>query len=194
MIFAAMSIAALTGFRDDRWDDIRVPVQSASLLGFSDPDWVQLVNDGASSRGVYALAFDGSTAVEEVFVAVQLPHDWKQESAIYPHLHWAPSSAADCNVKWQMEYSFQEIDGVFGNTTTITVTDSSDSTDRKHLVAEFPAIDMTGVTSVSAMLTFRIFRDPTDGADTCTADAFLLEADVHYIRDARGSILQFSKT
>lgn len=172
------------------WDDIRVPLSSIKRLGFTDPDWVKFADDGAGSTGVYALAFD-DTADEEVFFSCQIPHSYKEETDIIPHVHWAPSDGDAGNVTWKLEYTWQNIDGTFGNTSTVSVTDSTDSTSHKHLYAEMSAI--TGTSKIiSSELMCRLYRDVSDG-DTYGSDAFLLEFDFHFEKDTVGSRLALTK-
>jgi hypothetical protein len=166
------------------WDDLRVPVNSVRRLGFSDPDWVQFRDDGAASVGVYALAFDDGTD-EEVFFTAQIPHAYREASSITPHVHWSPSDGNAGNVTWKLEYTWANIDGTFGNTSTVSVTDSTDSTSHKHLVANMTAISGAGKT-ISSMLQCRLYRDVSDG-DDYASDAFLHEIDFHFELDTIGS-------
>jgi hypothetical protein len=173
------------------WDDLRVPISSIKRLGFTDPAWVQFKDDGAGSTGVYALAFDSGTD-EEVFFTAQIPHSYDEGTDIYPHVHWTPSDGNAGNVVWGLEYTWQNINGTFGNTTIITVTDSTDATDRKHLYAAFAAINGAGMT-ISSILVCRLFRDANNAADTYGSDAFLLEVDFHYQIDTVGSRTETTK-
>ena len=67
------------------WDDYRIdPV--ARNTGAKAPTF------GAFRDGLYAYQFDDAQAAseKEVFFDVQMPHDWKQGTSVYPHVHWAP--------------------------------------------------------------------------------------------------------
>jgi len=177
------------------WNDIRVPLSSLKRLGFTDPDWEQFQDDGAASTGVYAPAF-ATNADQEVFFAAQLPHDWKLGSDLQPHVHWSPSDANAGNVTWKLEYTISDINGTFGNTSTISVTDAADTVALKHQIVGFSSdIDMSSYTDngdVSIMLICRLYRDVSDG-DTYGSDAFLLETDFHYEIDSLGSTEATSK-
>jgi len=183
------------------WDDLRFPALSLKLLGFSDPDPVQLADDGAGSTGVYSLGFS-NTQDQEVFCAVQLPHEWKEGSDIYPHVHWAPNAATvgDEGVTWALEYSWANIgvvDGVgtpvaFGNTSTITIDDIDTFTAKEHRMINFAPVSATGKT-FSSMLMCRLYRDVSDPSDDYGDDALLLEFDIHYEIDSLGSDTRSTK-
>lgn len=170
------------------WDDLRVPLSSIKRLGFTDPDWVQFKDNGAASTGVYVLGFDGAGAQdEEVFFAAQIPHTWREGTAIEPHVHWCPSDGSSGNVRWGLEYTVQSVNGTFGNTTIIYVNDAADETAYKHQIADLGSISMAGHT-ISAMLICRLFREATDAADTYNnQDALLLEFDFHFQVSTPGS-------
>ncbi len=172
------------------WDDLRVPLSAAKRLGFSDPDWEQFQDDGAGSVGVYEQAFS-NTIDQELFFDRQLPHSYREGTDIRPHVHWSPSTAGAGNVTWKLEYTWVNIDGTFGTTTTIAVTDATDTTALKHHKALMSNIDGTGKT-MSSMLLCRLYRDVSDG-DTYAADAFALEIDFHYQKDTVGSREELTK-
>ena len=176
------------------FDDIRVPLSSIKRLGFTDPDWVKIQDDGSGSTGVFALAFDKDTD-EEVFFAVQLPHSWKQGTDLDAHLHWAPSTTNTGSVTWKLEYTIAAINDTLGTTALLSVTDAGDGTAKKHQYADLGDIDMSAYTAVgdiSIILICRLYRDVSDG-DDYTADAYLLEIDFHYEIDTLGSNTELTK-
>jgi hypothetical protein len=169
------------------WDDLRIPGSSVQK-GASAPDLGTFLGSG----NLLVNRFDGNATTEQIYFTAQLPHSYKQGSDIYPHIHWTPTDGNAGNVKWQLEYSWQNINGTFSGTTTLTVTDSTDSTAWKHLLAPFSAITGTSKT-ISSMLVCRLFRDPSDGDDTYGSDAALLEIDFHFEIDTVGSRQALSK-
>jgi hypothetical protein len=186
------------------WDDLKVPALTTKLFGVSDPDFVVYKTDGAGSRGVFLYWFD-KLLEEEVFFIVQLPHSYKQGSDIRPHVHWLPKTTGGAGlfVKWGLEYTWANINGVYAANTTIITTDASSSstattsgdnimTIDKHYVSSFPSITGTGKT-ISSMLICRVFRDATDATDDYDDDAGLLEFDIHFEKDTVGSRLEMTK-
>ena len=169
------------------WDDLRIP-GSQVQKGASAPDLVAFLGAG----NLLVNAFDGGALTEQVYFNVQLSHSYKEGSDITPHVHWSPTNANAGNVKWQLEYTWQNINGTFPAVTTITVVDATDTTAWKHHIAGFSAITGTGKT-ISSMLVCRLFRNPGDGDDTYGSDAAFLEVDFHFEKDTVGSRQIFTK-
>jgi hypothetical protein len=163
------------------WDDLRVPGLQVKI-GASAPDLTAFL--GAGNLLIYR--FDGNATTEQVYFTIQLPHSYKEGSDITPHVHWSPINANAGNVKWQLEYSWANIDATFPAVTTITATDAASGTAWDHQTIDFSAITGTGKT-ISSMLVCRLFRDPTDAADTYASDAALLEIDFHFEINTIGS-------
>lgn len=155
------------------WDDLRVPATS-TVVGAAPPD----LGTFGPSGGLKTYLFDKSID-QEVHMAVQLPHTWKEASNITPHVHWAPIDTNTGTVRWGLEYSWSNMDGTFGAPTTIYAEDAGDGTAWKHQVTDFAALDATDMT-ISSMLVCRLFRDADHANDTYDADAALLECDFHY--------------
>lgn len=181
-----------SGYIDDtgKWDDLRVPMTAQGRAGLNDPDWIKLSTDGAGSQGVYTYGFDHA-AEEELFFAVQIPHDAIKTADISPHVHWTPAtSTAVGQVRWGLEYVLTEIGSTMTATTIDYVNDTAGAL-HTHELAEFTGIDMSTITSVSAMFMCRLFRDASDTADTYTGDAGLFEFDFHYKRGRLGSYNEY---
>lgn len=167
-----------------KWDDLRVPVNAVKLGGALDPVYEQFQDDGAGSTGVFTYAFI-HTADRELFFAVQFPHDIVLGSAIYPHVHWSPETAAAGVVRWGLEYSWASIDSDFGNTATITADRAVDTEASKHILTSFDMLT-TGSHTISSMMLCRIYRDTTVGSNY-GAKAYLHEIDFHYQRGGFGT-------
>ena len=185
------------------YDDLRVPVSATTNGGTKDPDFAVFKTDGSGSQGVF-LQWFSATIEEELYFDVQMPHNWKEGSDIEPHIHWTPKTTGATGefVKWGLEYTWSNVNEVFGDTTIIysdvtsetTATVSGDTvmTEGKHHITDIGTISATGKT-LSSMLVCRIFRDATDTDDDYTYDAGLLEIDFHYEIDSLGSEEEFTK-
>lgn len=180
-------------FAPTMWDDIRVPLTATKGGGIRDPDFSQFRDDGSGSTGVFAYDFDAA-AEEELFFSVLIPHSYKLETNLKPHIHWATKTAtATGTVIWGLEYTLAILDDAFPVSTIITATYTfTGDMQYDHLVTELPDISGSGVlTDIASILTCRVFRDAT--SDTYADDVSLLEIDFHFEMDSVGSADDFTK-
>jgi hypothetical protein len=169
------------------WDDI--VIQGYNLgTGASAPDLINFTP--IASMQIHG--FDGGTTSEQVFAQVEIPHDWAEGTEIRPHIHWTPTNASAGNVKWFMDYTIADVDGVFSGSQTLSVVDAADGVAWKNQVAALGTINMTGY-NISAHIIMRIYRNPADAQDTYGSDAGLLTIGIHYQKDTFGSKLEFIK-
>ena len=161
---------------------------SASRLGSTAPTLSAFLGAG----NLKALTFDAGQH-DEIHFEVQLPHDYKTGSAVYPHVHWCPATADAGNVVWQLDYTWVAIDGTFGASATVTSdATAAGGTAWVHKMTNLKDgggnayIAGTGQT-ISSMLVCRLHRDAGAGADTLAAAVTFLEFDLHYEKDTLGS-------
>lgn len=156
-------------------DDLRVTIdkgsnsaQLGSLTGISGPEiWF----------------FRDCQDVEAMSFTLQLPHNWKDGTTIYPHIHWIPKSSASGNMRWNLDYTWANITtGTFSAVTTSSVTINGPFTANQHLLTDLTSgnvgIDATGKT-FSSILICRIWRDSSAVSDTYAGDAGGLSMDFH---------------
>lgn len=182
-----------------RWEDLRVSLTSTKLGGSKDPGFTKILDNGSGSQGVFAYLFDAASE-EEIYFSAQMPHSMKLESAITPHVHWCPVSngSAGQTVSWGLEYSWQDIGSVFGNTSIVYSAThypaDSALVAKKHYITSFGEITGAGA-AVSSVLVCRLFRDATGAGatDSYTADAAGLYMDFHIEMDSTGSVTELSK-
>lgn len=200
-LYSQQDMIALYGDKFKRLDDVtRVAWRDLDLAGASlgffglltAPDPVQ-INGGT----IYGPGFNGVATTEQLMGSKELDHDWFQGSNIYPHVHWMPSSNAAGDVHWQLTYTIQNSGGTgFGDVvpaeTTLTATDTSSGTAWQEHFAGFGALDITGIL-MGAQINFRLFRDPTDPADTYGADAVLMTLGFHMQVQLFGSRTEYTK-
>jgi len=171
------------------WDDLRFPATAINPPGaVSDPD-----RDATDGTLLFA-----PSGTEVIFCTAQLPHKWKQDTIIKPHVHWCKTTSAAGNVVWGMQYKIYSVGDVAGAFSAIvssstTAGPTADlNTAEQHLITPLGDIDMTGE-AISTMLIVRIARLGNDAGDTYGADARLLEFDIHYEVDSLGSLGEFTK-
>lgn len=170
------------------WNDFVVPGTAATTGSVNPPDFSEFVD------GIYTYAFRGGNSnVDQVFIAVQMPHDWDEGTSINPHVHWAPAtvSTGTQQVEWNFEYVWQNYQSEFPSTSTkINDVTGEVTATHRHNITEFGPIDATGK-SISSILMCRLWRDGDN--DSYNGDAFLLSFDIHYQTNTAGSRTEFTK-
>ena len=176
------------GFPDthvDGWQDLRGSFISAKLTGSNQPTWTKVKDNGSGSTGVYAYSFSAS-ALNEVWLALHINHDYKEGTAFYPHIHWIPSDTNTGVVRWGIEWSASQGHGqaAFGNTTLTYIEQAGSGTAFQHQIAE---VSSPGITISNAepdmIILARVFRDAAHANDTYTGACFGIELDAHYELD-----------
>lgn len=160
------------------WKDINVGGISLKQ-GATAPDPINL-----DTTSIQVYAFDGATLTEEASGAFELQHDYKEGTNIVPHIHWYTTDTGAGNVKWQLEYYIKS--GTSEYTGTTSVTTAATGTAWEEIRSDFPAITGTNFT-IGMQIHFRLFRDPTDAADTYASDAALGTFGIHHEVDTVGS-------
>lgn len=139
-----------------------------------------------NSTNIRGYSFNGTAITDELHGSFEIPHEYKEGSAIYPHLHWRTTTANAGNVKWQLEYSWLAAESIITGSTTISAIDPATGIAWQEIISTFPAISGTGKL-IQGKFEFRLFRDPTDIADTYADGAYLCDIGFHYEVDAIGS-------
>jgi len=134
----------------------------------------------------------GNDQTQVVGGLAQMPHAWAEGTVIKPHVHWVQSGSGAA--LWQLEYRLMPAGGgAFPSTWTSVTSDTLvfpyTSGDWVQ-ITPLPDIDMTGF-AISAMVLFRLTRRGTE--DSLASDLHLLEFDIHYQLDSRGSSSEFQK-
>jgi hypothetical protein len=171
------------------WDDLRFPATGINPPGAA--------ADPGRSTTTGLLEFSGS-ADNIICGVAQMPHSWKEGSALGPHLHLRFPTSATANTRWKLEYDVASPAGNFTNNSGTwsdggTITVANPENVKKHVLADFTDIVMTGKT-FSTIVLWRITRlASTDAADNDTSAVELLEFDIHFEIDSMGSVEEYSK-
>lgn len=167
------------------WDDMRTPISSVRVPAALAPVWT-------AYKGSQVLAFDG-TSSDFVYFVAQLPHSYKEGTNLDVHIHWTPEDNTAGNVKWQLTYSWANIDGIFPAETIVERIVATPEVTDKQILTDLVNIDGTGK-AVSSMLLCSLARLGGDVEDTYNAkDAYLLEIDFHFEIDTVGSRTELAK-
>jgi len=174
------------------WDDLRTPV---NMLKFSDtkpPVWT-------SYKGGYVAAFeDQAVNYQSLYWAWQLPHEWEIGTAVVPHIHIVPEDGGAGNVHWEFTYSIAKKGATFPVESTIHITQAMPEQADEHTYFELVTISGvelgTDPEDISTMLLCSLSRRSDQPEDTYAGkDVYLLEVDMHYLKDSWGSRLELSK-
>jgi len=177
------------------WDDLRVALDKGS-------DAAKLAFSPGENSGGQIWYFRGGDRVkkEAMSFTVQLPHNYKEGTNIYPHIHWTPNNSGAGNIEWNLDYTWVNYDPTTTEflpaTNTKTVLANGPFTQRAHLITALTSgnagLDGAGK-KISSILICRLWRDERVTNDTYNDDSGLLFIDFHYQLDTFGSRETFSK-
>ena len=169
-------------FGDD-WDDLRFPMNSVDPTGLAAP--ATRVTSLTGYTG--ALEFAGNA--ENVCAGIaQMPHAWKRESDIRPHIHWTKPTGSANAVTWELYYRIignpGDAVGSWTGPVSPTATIGDQTVSNEHLLTYWPAIDMAGLIE-SAIVYWRLHRQ--GGTDADNTAVICHELDFHYQTDKAGT-------
>ena len=162
--------------------DISTPATSMMKAGVADPGIVTIIGT------IDGYGFDAGSD-EELFFSIEMPHDWKEGSTIYPHAHWSPTDADTNDVRWGLVTSWANIDDTFPATTTSEVLDAGSGTADDHQYVDFDSIDGS-LKTISSIILCRVYREGSHASDEYGVDAVLHNVGFHYEIDTIGSDLE----
>jgi hypothetical protein len=173
------------GVLDDQlfWDDLVTPATLVNLAGTPAPP---AYNDVEMTIDFSA------TATNTIQLVFQLSHAWATGTTVHFHVHWKPSNTDTGNVLWEHKWRWTSIDAVAGSWTTTTVPEAASGVANKHAIGAIKAISGSGQ-GISSILQLQLQRLGNDAADTFTGLAQVMSIDVHYQRDAPGTVNEYAK-
>jgi hypothetical protein len=171
------------------WNDL-IGTPQIRAPGVNDPAW-------AVYRGTIRQHQFSNLNMNELWFTYHMPHDYKPGSDIHLHVHWSQNvidtggtAGVPGNVKWYADvmYAKGHNQAAFPATITTSMVDTASGTAYQHMLKEV----QLSATSPSAsqidtdnlepdgIILLRLYRDPTDVADTLNQAPFLLTCDIHY--------------
>lgn len=171
---------------DGVWDDIICDAASAKASGANQPTWT------AFRSTILAYQFAAATMNELHPAPIQIPHDYKLNSVLYPRFQWSQGNSVNTGVvRWGIEYTLAKSHGQaqFAASTTITFEHniSSAPTAYTHYLtsATDAASNTIAATSLEpdTLILMRVYRDAAHVNDTFPDPVFLFNAGVHYQRE-----------
>lgn len=162
------------GWRDNVQPFISAKVGAAKIPTF-----------GVLAGGVGSYQFS-PTAEQELFIYFHINHDYELGTALFPHVHWSPSTTNTGVVRWGMEFitARGHNQEVFSAPQTIYFEEAAPGIALQHMVTELaePGLLIPKLEPDSVILC-RIFRDATHVNDTYPDSVFGFMADLHYYSD-----------
>ena len=170
------------------WDDLRFPVQNLRLPSSNPAVYEVVTIDGV---GWELLTFAAGVD-RQVMFNCQLPHGWFEGTDLKFHVHWMPETTNAGNIIWELQYMWENVNGVFSTTVLITSTTAAPGVINQHTIAGVDDLLATD-RKISSMIIGCLTRRGASGDDTFTGKARLLEADFHIKWDTTGSKKLFTK-
>ena len=167
-------------WRDENFDPLAV-----TIPGNNDAP----VALNVTGTDLFVASFPNSALTEVPVSGKEVNHDWVVGTNPVPHAHILKATAAAGNIKLSFEYRVvsESITPVYGTATGIVAAPTNIWTDEARV--DLTEIDMSTFTNVGAQVTFRLFRDPADAADTYAGTVVVLSFGWHYQVNSSGSRL-----
>lgn len=170
-----------TGISEEgMWDDLRFPATQVRQGATLKPDYDTTDN---------GLLFPQNDPTEIAYIIAQMPHEWQLETGIRPHIHFIQKGADTPTFKMDFRWYKNGDNPPAWNTITANSFAFTYTSGNMLQIATFPEIDGTGIDTVSSILDIKIYRDD----NLVSGDVLLKEFDIHYLKDALGSIQEFIK-
>lgn len=170
-------------------DDNASAVSLGTTAG-SAPDLVAVNNSVIETR-----CFDGSGTMEQVWWSKELNHNWKEGTAISPHVHWLPSESSTGSVVWNLDYYITKDNGTVLTSSSVQV--STTATFGTAMAWESTTTVFSNITltnnKIGTQIYFRLWRDGDDSGDTYEHDACVATMGYHYQVDTLGSGALYTK-
>lgn len=173
------------------WTDVYPSSISVGVAGANVPQF------NGYNGNLKAYEFVGTTNMKEINMGFQFPHSREDNSLIVPHIHiYAPSDGSGGVVKFGCEYTWTYVGqtGVVSTTTVYGTTTLAASTVYNNQIISFGEITSPSTNGdMSSIFMCRIFRDPSDVADTFGSSVWLKSADIHAYNVWDGSQNQYTR-
>ena len=172
------------------YEDIQIPALAAKAN-----DNPPTLSTFRGSVVTYSFGEQNAQNEEQVFFNVQIPHSWNEGTTLYPHIHFSCGTTSADSVRWGLEYTWANVNGSFGTTTTIYCSKQIGNA-YEHKVAGFGGITPDSNTNkISSILVCRLFRNSSHVTEDSYNgdDVFLLQFDIHYEVNTMGSRQQWIK-
>lgn len=161
------------------WEDLRFPVGVAAPVTPNADVVLDVANNAitfAEGGAGASTNFGTGANVDHVWGVAQMPHTWRTNTAVHPHVHFIQRFGDETNC-WYMYYRVQPISGVTNSAWTFigAATNEYAFTGTSiHQLAELPAITIPG--RASTIIDWKIFAL----GSSVSNDLIFKEFDIHY--------------
>lgn len=173
---------------DENFDSV------STARGASAPDLITY-----KDTNILVAALDGASTSEELNSWREYQHNAVQGDAdttavVDFHAHVGPTTANTGDVKLSIEVYISRIDGgeLYSQTIDGTQSDIADGTAWEDRIFRFPDINLTTI-GIGTQIGARLYRNPSDPADTYGDDIFIKTWGYHFKVDSAGSREKTSK-
>lgn len=165
------------------WDDIAVG-GSALASGAFAPTLTSWNGTGAD------YCYAGSVRNEYSYGSAELPHDWKEGTILYPHIHSSKSTSGVGNYTFRLDWSLSDSTHILYNSTNVTVINGAQW--MTFIVPFNDTINASGF-NIGSMWRFTLTRLQDDVKDNYADCAGVSQVSLHYEIDSPGSTTQLTK-
>lgn len=165
----------------------------ATISGINDPPFLQLLDDGAGSVGIFTYVFEPKalqSQEQEIFFIYHIPNGYAEGTDVLMNLHWSPMDAQSGEVVWGLESEWTNMNDTFTDTFFSTVVSPTAEIAKRHQENDLPNLIGTGKTAHSVILC-RLFRNSSNVLDTYPGDAAFLSLTVQILNDKLGLVIPF---
>lgn len=163
------------------WKDENAGGVSLTKANSNQPDLITI-----NGTNILTYAFDGVNSLEELHWNVEIQHDYKEGTDLWPHMHFYPTTTGAGNVKFFLEYYIKESGNTPVQGTTSFVLAAGGVAWEELRINFDDVIDGTNL-SIADQAHFRVYRDPNDVEDTYGDDVAIATLGYHYEIDTVGS-------
>ena len=174
------------------WDDLQGAAINAKIPASSSPDYVSYAFGIGGGVSFDTLAFAVGEYIEGTY---QTSHSMALNTKLHNHFHWTiPTNDSGKKFKFQVDVIAAPVGGAFaalsGSPYSVEVT--LDGTEANvHNVAELGEFEAVN-TDVSTIYIVRFSRVAASSGEY-GSDVYVLYNDSHYIKDASGSVNEYTK-
>lgn len=170
-------------YPDSLWEDENFDVLAITIPGNNNAPSAYVI----PTTGLVLANFPDGANVTEVPGSKEINHSWELGTTIKPHVHLRKLDAGSGSVFLGFEYQVLRGTTKISGELTATVPVTDVTVLDEILFYNLGDIVMTSFTEVGAQITFRFYRDPTNGADDFAGDIAITTLGWHYQLNSAGS-------